>query len=316
MNTLRAGLVGSALLAVAVQVNAGSVDAKLLDMLLANGSITQAQHGELMADLASEARAEERAEKKADRAKLDKKEFIAFQQTAGWAAGTVLRGDMRVRHDYINIESEPTFETKPPGASQASGRDKNRQRIRARLGAFTQINPEVETGIQIATGSSADRRSTNQDMDGNFDKKSVWLDLGYIDYHPIKVPGLKLFAGKMKQPWMAVGDVAWDGDINPEGFAGSLQRKNGTTTLFGSAGYFVLKDNVDGDGVQWENDLGLYSLQGGVGFDAGASVRMTVGASAYLYNNDGQQLGAGEPAIAIIANGNTTDQFEIGRAHV
>ena len=47
------------------------------------------------------------------------------------------------------------------------------------------------------------------------------------------VPGLKAFAGKMKQPWMSVADAMWDGDINPEGFAGSYKKSFGTTNVFG-----------------------------------------------------------------------------------
>lgn len=312
MNTVRAGLASSLLLAASTQVVGSNVDAKLLDMLLANGSITQAQHGELVADLATEERVAERKKKRENRRKLDKKEFTTYQQTAGWAATTVLKGDVRARNDIINIEDEPKFETRAPGApatSAVSGRDKDRQRLRARLGAFTQINTQVETGIQIASGGSADRRSTNQDLDGYFDKKAIWLDLAYIDYHPVSVPGLKLFAGKMKQPWMALGEVAWDGDINPEGFAASYQRKYGTTTLFGSTGYFVLKDNVDGEGVEWKNDLSLYSVQGGVSFDANDSIRLTVGASFYNYRGDGEE--GTQPAILLTANGNTTDEFTL-----
>ena len=312
MNKIRTGLVGTLLLAASTQVIGSILDAKLLDMLLANGSITQAQHEELVADLASEELITDRKKKRENRQKLDKREFTTFQQTAGWAATTAFKGDMRARNDIINIKDEPKFETRARGASAssaASGRDKDRQRIRARLGAFTQINPQVETGIQIASGGSPDRRSTNQDLDGYFDKKAVWLDLGYIDYHPISMPGLKLFAGKMKQPWMVVGDVAWDGDINPEGFAGSYQRKYGTTTLFGSAGYFVLKDNVDGEGVEWKNDLSLYSVQGGISFDANDSIRLTVGASLYNYRGDGEE--GTQPAILLTANGNTTDEFTL-----
>ncbi|MFM7275160.1 MAG: putative porin, partial [Gammaproteobacteria bacterium] len=198
-------------------VAAGSVDAKLLDMLKANGAITEAQHKELLRDLEREARVAERAQRKADRSKVDKRDFTTFQQLAGWTANTRLTGDMRVRNDYIDIQDE----------RKNGGRDKDRQRLRARLGAITQVNPEVEVGIQIASGNSADRRSSNQDMDSYFDKKALWLDLGYIDYHPVAVPGLKVFAGKMKQPWLAVGDVAWDGDINPEGFAAQYVRKSG-----------------------------------------------------------------------------------------
>lgn len=277
--------------------HAGMVDEKLLGMLLANGSITQAQHDELIRDL----KRAERREEREDRRKVDKREFMAFQQTAGWAASTALRGDVRVRNDYVNIEDE----------TKDSGRDKDRQRIRARLGAFTQVNPEIETGIQLSTASGADRRSTNQDLDNYADRKSVWLDLAYIDYHPVKVPGLRLFAGKMKQPWMAVGEVVWDGDINPEGFAANYTRKNGTTTLFGTAGYFPMKDNVDGDGVERDNDLGLYALQAGIAFDASAKTRLTLGVSSYQFSNDGQLEAAGAPSLGLIANGNTTDRFAV-----
>jgi len=309
MVTKRIGFAGAVLVVAAAQAHAGAVDAKLLDILLANGSITGAQHAELMTDLAAEAKVEAVAEPSGASESLERKEFTAYQQLTGWAAQTALRGDMRVRHEYTNIEDEPKFATEPPGASSSSGRDRDRQRLRARLGAFTQINPEVETGIQVATGGAADRRSTNQDLDAYFDKKSIWLDLGYIDYHPVDMPGLRLLGGKMKQPWMALGEIAWDADINPEGLAAQYSHTTGTTTLFGSAGYYTLKDNVDGDGVEWDNDLALYALQAGVSFDPVERIRLTLGASSYAFSNDRQQLGEDEPSIAMIANGNTTDEF-------
>ncbi len=280
--------------------HAGLVDEKLLGMLLTNGSITQAQHDELLSDL----KRTERAETRAERRKIDRREFQAYRQTAGWAESTVLRGDVRVRNDHVNIEDE----------AKNGGRDKDRQRIRARLGAFTQVNPQVETGIQIATASGGDRRSTNQDLDNYADRKAVWLDLAYIDYHPVEVPGLRLFAGKMRQPWMAVGDAAWDADINPEGFAANFQRKDGTRTIFGTAGYFPMKDNVDGDGVERDNDLALYALQLGAAFDVGTLARLTIGAISYQFSNDGQPERAGAPSLGLIGNGNTTDRFGLYEA--
>ena len=281
---------------------AGAVDAKLLQMLEANGAITKEQHAELLRDLERESRVSEREARKADRAKLDKREFTTYQQLAGWASNTRLTGDMRVRNDYINIEDE----------RKSGGRDKDRQRLRARLGVVTQVNPEVEVGIQIASGNSADRRSTNQDMDGYFDKKALWLDLGYIDYHPLAVPGLKLFGGKMKQPWLAVGDVAWDGDINPEGFAAQYVRKSGTNTLTTSASYMILKDNVDGDGVEWDNDLAVYTAQAAYAFDPSDSMRLTLGASINEFSNEEQQLPSPpEVAVGLRGNGNTTDAFSL-----
>ncbi|MFM7784053.1 MAG: putative porin, partial [Gammaproteobacteria bacterium] len=283
-------------------VAAGSVDAKLLDMLKANGAITEAQHKELLRDLEREARVAERAQRKADRSKVDKRDFTTFQQLAGWTANTRLTGDMRVRNDYVDIQDE----------RKNGGRDKDRQRLRARLGAITQVNPEVEVGIQIASGNSADRRSSNQDMDSYFDKKALWLDLGYIDYHPVAVPGLKVFAGKMKQPWLAVGDVAWDGDINPEGFAAQYVRKSGTNTLTTSASYMILKDNVDGDGVEWDNDLAVYTAQAAYSFDPNDAMRLMLGASINNFSNEEQQLPSPpEVVVGLRGNGNTTDAFSL-----
>lgn len=296
MRISTAGIYGSLLLAAAAQVNAGMVDAKLLDMLKANGQITAAQHAELSADLARE----QRKEKQEAKELVKEKDFVAFRQAAGWAAKTTFTGDMRVRNETIDLEGQP------------DAKDKDRQRLRARLGAITKVNPEVEAGIQVATGNSGDRRSTNQDMDGYFDKKSVWLDLGYINYNPVQVPGLKTFAGKMKQPWMSVADAMWDGDINPEGFAASYKKNYGTTTVFGSGGYYVLDDNVDGEGVAYDHDLNLWAFQVGAGFDMGDSVRMTAGLSVNEFGNESQPLElVDDKPVALRGNGNTTDRFQL-----
>jgi polyhydroxyalkanoate synthesis regulator phasin len=292
MRLLKAGICSGLLLA-AAPAFATSVDQKLLDTLLANGSITAAQHTELSGDLAKEQR-----KAQSEAAKTVKNEdLVAMQQKLAWATNTQLKGDVRVRYENIHIEHE----------KDNGGRDKDRQRLRARLGAFTQVNPEVEAGIQIATGNSKDARSTNQDLDDYFNKKDLWLDLAYIDFHPAQVPGLKVFGGKMKQPWVSLGDVIWDGDINPEGVAASYSRKWGMTELFGSAGYFVLKDNVDGDGVQFEHDLRLYQGQVGTRFYPGDSFKVTLGGSVYAYDN-------ASDSAALRVNGNTTDQFRLYEA--
>jgi polyhydroxyalkanoate synthesis regulator phasin len=287
-----ARLCGGLLLAAAVPASA-AVDGKLLDMLLANGSITAAQHAELSADLARETKAAERTASK----QVKSEEMTALQQKLDWALKTQLKGDVRVRYENIHIEDE----------ADNGGRDKDRQRIRARLGAFTQVNPEVEAGIQIASGGGKDARSTNQDLSDYFNKKDLWLDLAYIDFHPLQVPGLKVFGGKMKQPWVSMGDVIWDGDINPEGGAVTYKRLFGGTEVFGSAGYYVLQDNIDGEGVQFEHDLRLYAGQVGTRFFPGDSFKVTLGGSVYAYDDD-------EDSAALRVNGNTTDQFRLYEA--
>ncbi|MBN2993096.1 putative porin [Pseudomonas cedrina subsp. fulgida] len=276
-------LCGGLLLALSVPASA-AVDAKLLDMLKANGQITAAQYTELQSELAKDQKEQQIArqaqqETNEQIAATAKKtnELSSFDQKLAWAAKTQLKGDVRFRHETIKIEGTPNN----------GGKDKDRERIRARLGAFTEINSQVDTGIRVATGSSDDARSTNQDLDGYFNKKSIWLDLGYIDYHPTQIKNLHVIGGKMLQPWVSMADVIWDSDINPEGLALTYKYPLGSSAeLFGSLGNYSLKDNVNGDGVQFRNDLRMTAGQLGSRFSLTDNLKLTLGGSVYAFQND------------------------------
>ncbi len=285
-----AALCGGLVLAMSVPANA-AVDAKLLDMLRANGSINQAQYAELQTELAKDQQAQKQA--LADVQNTKSASQAAFEQKVAWATKTQFKGDVRVRQETINIDG------------QTNSQDKDRQRIRARLGAYTEINPQVSTGIRIATGGSSDARSTNQDLDGYFVKKDLWLDLGFIDYAPTAVKNLHVIGGKMNQPWVSMGDVIWDGDINPEGLATTYSLPlGGKTELFGSAGYYTLKDNIDGEGTQFRHDLSMTAGQLGARFAPTDNLKVTLGGSVYAFDND-------KDSAALRVNGNTTNQFRL-----
>jgi len=285
-----AALCGGLVLAMSVPANA-AVDAKLLDMLKANGSINAAQYNELQTELAKDQAAQKQA--LADVQNSKSATQSEFEKKIAWAAKTQFKGDVRVRQETINIDG------------QTNSQDKDRQRIRARLGAYTEINPQVSTGIRIATGGSSDARSTNQDLDGYFVKKDLWLDLGYIDYAPTAVKNLHVIGGKMNQPWVSMGDVIWDGDINPEGLASTYSIPlGGKSELFGSAGYYTLKDNIDGEGTQFRHDLSMTAGQLGAKFAPTDNLKVTVGGSVYAFDND-------KDSAALRVNGNTTNQFRL-----
>lgn len=301
-----AALCGGLLLALSVPASA-AVDAKLLDMLKANGQITGSQYTELQAELAKD----QKEKQIAQQAQQETNEQIAatakktndlsvFDQKLAWAAKTQFKGDVRFRQETVKIQGE----------SNNGGRDKDRQRIRARLGAYTEINNQVDTGIRISTGSSDDARSTNQDQDNYFDKKSIWLDLGYIDYHPDQIKNLHVIGGKMLQPWVSMGDIIWDGDINPEGLALTYKYPLGSSAeLFGSLGNYNLKDNVDGDGVQFRNDLRLTSGQLGTRFSVTDNLKMTLGGSIYAYQNDeNSTCTSSTTPCALAVNGNSANE--------
>ncbi|KJZ36074.1 putative porin [Pseudomonas fluorescens] len=299
-----AALCGGLLLAMSVPASA-AVDAKLLDMLKANGSITNAQYSELQAELARD----QKDQQIARQAQQETNEQIAatakktdalstFDQKLAWAAKTQFKGDVRFREETVHNDGVP------------NNKDQDRQRIRARLGAYSEINPQVDTGIRIATGNNDDARSTNQDLNNYFDKKQIWLDQGYIDYHPDAIKNLHLVGGKMPQQWVSMGDIIWDSDINPEGLAVTYKYPlSGTTELFGSAGHYTLKDNVDGEGVQFKHDLRLYAGQLGGRFAITDSMKMTLGGSIYSYDNDSSSAcptsGTVTTPCALAVNGNS-----------
>ncbi|WP_409279247.1 putative porin [Pseudomonas defluvii] len=263
-----------------------AVDAKLLEMLKANGSINQAQYNELQADLATET-----TEKAAQKAQSER--MSSFEQKVAWAAKTQIKGDVRLRYEDVNVDN--------PNASSGN---QDRERVRARVGFYSEINPQVDAGVRVATGSSSDARSTNQSLDKYFEKKSLWVDQAYLDWHPTAVPNLHLIGGKMNQPWVSMGDIIWDSDINPEGLAVTYKTNLGGAELFGSAGHYTLKDNVDGDGVQFKHDAQLYHGQLGTRFAAADTVKVTVGGSIYGYDND-------KESSVLQSFGNTTNEFNL-----
>lgn len=287
-----AALCGGLFLAMSIPAHA-AVDAKLLDMLKANGSISPSQYAELQTELAKDQQVQQQQATQVAAAQTKTDEMNAFAQKVAWAAKTQFKGDVRVRQETIKIDG------------QNNSQDKDRQRIRARLGAYTEINPQVSTGIRIATGGSNDARSTNQDLDGYFVKKDLWLDQGYIDYHPDAIKNLHIIGGKMAQPWVSMGDIIWDSDINPEGLAATYSLPiSKSFELFGSAGNYTLKDNIDGDGTQFKNDLRLNAGQLGARFTPMDALKVTVGGSIYQYQND-------KDSAALAVNGNNTDRFRL-----
>jgi hypothetical protein len=113
-----------------------------------------------------------------------------------------------------------------------------------------------------------------------------------------------------------MGDIIWDSDISPEGLSVSYKYPlSGSTELFGSAGHYTLKDNVDGEGVQFKHDLRLYAGQLGGRFALTDNLKMTLGGSIYAYDNADSSAcpGTGTAApCALAVNGNSPrEEFKL-----
>jgi hypothetical protein len=111
-------------------------------------------------------------------------------------------GDVRIRGEAYNQQGVP---------------DRNRARIRVRLGLDGQLNEDFNAGIALATGQLGDPTTTNETLTNVFDRKTIALDRGYITYNPIAHHWLSVTGGKFAYSWQRTS-VTFDPDLNPEGF--------------------------------------------------------------------------------------------------
>jgi len=204
-------------------------------------------------------------------AKLDKQ----AEHTASWWWRIKLHGDLRYRHELIKIEGKE---------------DRNRQRVRARVGLDAEVTETVHVGFQIATGSD-DPVSTNQTLDGGFSSKDVWIDLAYFKWHPENIPGLHVISGKMKNPFYRPGktELIWDGDLRPEGAAAKYAETLDNWVFFTNLGGFWVEERST------EADTGLFGVQVGMKYTfpfLGDKGHILIGGSYYDYGNT-----KGKPSI-------------------
>ncbi len=207
-------------------------------------------------------------------AELEKAPAAAPAEKSSWADKIRIKGDLRYRYEYRDSDD--------PGIS-----NKSRQRIRARIGAYGEVNEKVDFGVRLATGSNDSPTSTNQDIDNYASSKDIWLDLAYMTIRPVKDMDVTL--GKMKQPWEQVSDLVFDGDVNPEGVSAGYKVPLENVSIMLHAGHFILDENT-GDDVQMTSG----QIAGKVKVADGVSVK--AGATTYLWNN---------PDLAVVGKGNT-----------
>lgn len=157
---------------------------------------------------------------------------ILLLATAGQAraAGPVtVSGDFRLRGqgDY----------------SSSSARDRNSAQVRGRLGATYKATDRVTVGARLVTGDSDDPNSTDVQLSNFDDDLDVSLDLAYVQ---LNFDELQLFGGKLPQQFVRT-DLVWDGDVNPQGLAGTYRQKREIGGGFrASALAFIIDEQVAG----------------------------------------------------------------------
>jgi hypothetical protein len=213
------------------------------------------------------------------------------------------KGDIRLRDEYRN--------------RVGTGADSHRQRIRFRYGAEAKVASNIKvvsriatgTGFDFETGSNSDNSdinradpiSTNDSFDDFFRKKSIVLDLAYVEYAP-SITGLtsaKFVGGIMENPMWVSSPMVWDGDLSWDGAAVKLTKELGPATLFVNNGAFSLDTDES-------EPASLFIIQGGAAITpfAGSeaevvkNLKFTTGWAYHDYRNTANSSDAGTDPIA------------------
>ncbi len=165
---------------------------------------------------------------------------ISKVKGADWATKIKGRGDLRYRSE--NIWTERVIAATPTApAFVDDAADRYRHRIRARLGFDFKATDNVKGTLLFATGGD-DPRSSNQTLGSSGTRKSIGLDMAYVDWKFMQ--GGNLLLGKQVNPIFKPGQsLFYDGDFNPEGGAVKFDRG----MFFGTAYGWWLTEQYNAD---------------------------------------------------------------------
>jgi len=234
-----------------------------------------------------------------------------------WVTRFRLFGDLRIRYEGMRFPSGndntgafPNFNAINTGAPfDVSGsvfspqlnvdQDRNRLRLRARLGAAVDLGQNFTTGLRLATGENNSPVSQNQSLGaagsgqgGNFSKYAVWLDRAFLkaEWGGLPDKDLAVSLGRFDNPFFATSMI-WADDLGFDGLVAQGRFPLGEdVTPFVTLGAFpVFNTDLNFASNQpskfKSNDKWLYGGQLGVTWELGKDLSLKVGTAYYLFQN-------------------------------
>lgn len=208
-----------------------------------------------------------------------------------WVLGMKFEGDLRIREQtdrYAQTNGSPAVINSYYGLTSTSPTTENRDRLRlrARLGLTTKISDMVSAGLRLATGTTSDPGSTNQTLGDYTNKYTFLVDQAYLKVQSLdlqeRVDGFSYSAigGRIPNPWLST-DLVWDPDINFEGVAANTTyRFNERHSVYLTAGAFPLQD-VSPSTTNKAKSKWLYGAQVGMDLTAQSGSKARFGAAIY-----------------------------------
>lgn len=184
-------------------------------------------------------------------------------------------------------------------ATYNTSENRDRARLRFRIGADVDVSDNFMAGFRLASGDSNSPVSTNQTLGasgGNFSKYSLWIDRAYLRYQPWDE--LNFAVGRFDNPFWSPTDLAWHKDLGFDGFAIQARQEvaPGVTPFFVAGAFPIYNTDLNlgtnlGSGTSGlpskyaSNDKWLFGGQIGVGtkFAPDSSFRFAV--AYYDFNN-------------------------------
>ncbi len=231
-----------------------------------------------------------------------KQEVLAQAKSERWAEPNAIpdwvdklkwEGDLRLR---LQVDKPSTDNTLPgaydtaaltTGTTRAADfiptsanttENRERLRVRARLGLLAKISEAWSGGVRLATGSSTDRVSTNQTLGQDFNKYTLLVDRAYVKYDPVE--WFSVSGGRIPNPWFST-DLVWDEDLNFEGAAATFKPvfANGAIKPYLTVGAFPMKEeNPPASTGRW-----MQGVQAGTQWDVSSSTRFKIGLGVYHF---------------------------------
>jgi hypothetical protein len=210
-----------------------------------------------------------------------------------WVGRLKWEGDLRLRYqnDLFADGNAPgiNFISEPYGLGSIDDpinteEDRQRLRIRARLGLSAKITDHVSAGLRITTGNTSDPVSTNQTLGSDFNKFSLVLDRAFVKAKPWE--WLSISGGRMPNPFFST-DLVWDDDLNFDGVAATFNpwiRSDRSGKPFFTLGAFPLQE-VESSTTNLARDKWLYAAQAGLDWKMDANTRWRFGVAYYDYSN-------------------------------
>jgi hypothetical protein len=220
-----------------------------------------------------------------------------------WVRRMRWSGDLRVRgqsdtfaedneplsyNDVLAVNDKGGFSRAGLSGFANTTEDRQRLRVRARVGFDVELGYGWSAGARLTTGNNLrDAVSTNQTMGNYAGRYTVGFDQAWVRWagaNRTNRQALSVTGGRMGNPWLS-SDLVWDQDLMFEGVAANYRYSFSRDDAFArnwffTAGAFPLQEIEQSNKDKW-----LLGGQTGIDWKTLAGKRFRVGAAYYDYLN-------------------------------